>query len=1032
MRVHHLELTAFGPFAETQVVDLDALGEAGLFLISGQTGSGKTSLLDAISFALFGRVPGTRAPKLLRSQHAHADATPQIVLEVTLRGRRFRIRRSPSFERPGRKTPIQASVTLDERVDGSWTHLTGRLDEAGRILEDVLGMTADQFHRVVVLPQGDFAAFLHATNDERAELLRTLFDVETFADVEGWLVEERKRLTAEAHQADRELARVRHSLQRVLSTLPRHDDAQPAETHDAWADLSGPDLLATVAGVAAEVQAAELDALADADAADAAHRSTEAALAEGRGRAALHDRGTTATTQLSSLTARSEEHEARVLRLDVAQRSGRALVHEAARHRAETHLLSAQGEVDRAERAAGAEMSHLDDDGLSAWVDLLAEHDRTVDELAHEGRTWQQCAQRLPALAAEVDAADAGLTAVGARRESATVQRRAAAEALDEARAATAEVARLTETGQDLAARLERRTQLDELTLRTIPEATDRLRDARDRAQGARETHQDLIRQRLEDMAGELAERLSPGDPCLVCGSPEHPQPARRRSTVDDAVIEAAEETGRRRQSELEQEQATVAGHSARAAQLADVLADEPRDADALRDAAEHLAAQLTDRESVAETLPRSEAALAQTDADLANLDEQEAALSAQLHRASGLLESERRQSETSRDTVTRLLAHHASCPCQRLGDAPARDQGTSDAAPDDEDEVLVARALAARSQHEAALGQVRTLAQSRRALERAGELVAEARDARDQALREEQLESIEAARQAVLTPAALDELGDQITRYTEQLAVANAVLEDSEVVAALGQARPDVARLADEHEQARGRWQRAATFLGQVRHAGREVAEHHRQLSEVVTAAGPLTERLDLVTELADLAQGRGSDNTDGISLTTYVLAVRLERIVALANERLATMADGRYELEVDHGRADRRSRGGLGLQVLDLWTGSHRPATTLSGGETFMAALALALGTADAVREESGGTDLQTLFIDEGFGSLDDAALEQVLGVLDELRSGGRAVGVISHVSDMRQRIPAQLRVNKTTSGSTVDVVLDVEDAA
>ena len=175
---------------------------------------------------------------------------------------------------------------------------------------------------------------------------------------------------------------------------------------------------------------------------------------------------------------------------------------------------------------------------------------------------------------------------------------------------------------------------------------------------------------------------------------------------------------------------------------------------------------------------------------------------------------------------------------------------------------------------------------------------------------------------------------------------------------------------------------------------------------------------------DLADTTSGTGPDNTLRMRLTAYVLAARLETVAALANERLAVMGGGRYLLEHSDERAARGARSGLGLRVLDQWTGRVRDTATLSGGESFMASLALALGLADAVREESGGLDLGTLFIDEGFGSLDDDSLEQVLTVLDGLREGGRAVGVVSHVADLRTRITHQAVVHKGASGSTVEV--------
>ncbi len=165
---------------------------------------------------------------------------------------------------------------------------------------------------------------------------------------------------------------------------------------------------------------------------------------------------------------------------------------------------------------------------------------------------------------------------------------------------------------------------------------------------------------------------------------------------------------------------------------------------------------------------------------------------------------------------------------------------------------------------------------------------------------------------------------------------------------------------------------------------------------------------------------------------LSSFVLAARLEKVAELANERLAVMGAGRYRLEHTDELAARGARSGLGLRVLDQWTGQTRDTSTLSGGEAFMASLALALGLADAVREEAGGFDLRTLVVDEGFGSLDDESLEQVLDVLDGLREGGRAVGVVSHVAELRGRIPSQVVVHKDPAGSTVTVRTTAPTAA
>ncbi|MGZ6734766.1 MAG: AAA family ATPase, partial [Nocardioides sp.] len=235
MRLHHLEITAFGPFAGTVSVDLDMLSAAGLFLLSGPTGAGKTSVLDAVCFALYGDVPGDRATaKRLRCDQAEPGVAPRVVLEATLSGRRFRISRSPAWDRPKKRgngvTTEQASVTLQEQRGAAWVTHTTRLDEAGYLITDLLGMTLLQFTQVALLPQGRFQAFLRAKSEERKQLLQRLFRTERFTDIERWLREHRIELRRRSETLN----------QRVADAVSRVSEATETPLPDDWdlGDLS--------------------------------------------------------------------------------------------------------------------------------------------------------------------------------------------------------------------------------------------------------------------------------------------------------------------------------------------------------------------------------------------------------------------------------------------------------------------------------------------------------------------------------------------------------------------------------------------------------------------------------------------------------------------------------------------------------------------------------------------------------------------------------------------------------------------------
>jgi exonuclease SbcC len=273
----------------------------------------------------------------------------------------------------------------------------------------------------------------------------------------------------------------------------------------------------------------------------------------------------------------------------------------------------------------------------------------------------------------------------------------------------------------------------------------------------------------------------------------------------------------------------------------------------------------------------------------------------------------------------------------------------------------------------------------------------------------------------AHLSPAALALLEERVGDRDRREQDVRAVLTDPDLVEAAAEAAPDLPALVQAAELA-GLASREAAAAARVAERIRDrLVELTGELDAALSAWSPVRDEHVRVRALAELVEGKGSENVHQMRLSAYVLAARLGQVVAAANERLGRMLDDRYLLEhVPHAAGDRR--GGLSIAVHDQWTGERRDPLTLSGGETFVVSLALALGLADVVTAESGGTRIDTLFVDEGFGSLDADTLEEVMDVLDGLREGGRSVGVVSHVAELRDRITTRLEVHKGRSGSRV----------
>ncbi|HIZ98175.1 MAG TPA: SMC family ATPase [Candidatus Janibacter merdipullorum] len=1025
MRLHHLSATAFGPFADTVDLDLEAMSESGLFLVHGPTGSGKTSLLDAICFALYAGVPGERQATTLRSHHAEPDRPTVVVLELTLDGRRLRITRSPAHERPKKRgtgtTTEPARVQLDELVGGTWTSLSSRIDETARVLDDLLGMALDQFRRVVMLPQGDFAAFLRATDEERREVLERLFDVTDYVGVEHHLVERRQQVQAAVAEVRSALAG--HTLR--LEELLAETDVEVPEPETPWAELDPADLVTAVRAVdeALGEHASEIMALVDRAQQEATR--ARAALTSGNRLEEHRSRGAAARAVLAEGQEIAEDHASRRVALSRAREARAVLPHVEAVRRSEQAFASGAEARESAISAlvgapAGADLALLRDD-LERDEELLSAARHEAESLGRLRAELPRATALLARREAAVEAATADIARAGERAEE---LREAHAEVLS-ARERIAAVTPVITLGDELMTTRRAEAEAEAEVRRTTDGRQSAQQDLLDR----REHVQQLTRRRLDTMAAELADQLTDGEPCSVCGALEHPEPARSAGTVDPALIEAAEGEAASAEAVLEHAQEVDAAAASRLDRvrvrrggLEEQLAAAGLDHEQLSpaDLAAHLEELRSERATLGEIAGRGTSVEQDLTLVTTRIDTAEStrgAAAAEAAEARALLDRVREEIVETTARATRSLdAHDDVCPCERLvqptspGPGPLTIEATLGAAIDHHDraQALLARAIDA--------GEV---------LERAGVEADAARTRLETALGEHEFIDAEAVLAALLDGAALRDLERVVDEHERRLAAAESVLAEDDVVAALASDPVDLIALrsaavrADEEADTLTRRQASSqTVLRQFR----IIRDHvHR----TCTGLGTALEEAEVVTRMSALVTGTSRDNDKRMRLSTYVLAARLERIVELANERLLSMADGRYELGHDDSTARGQRRGGLGLVVRDLWTGMERPTDTLSGGESFTASLALALGMADAIREESGGQEFGILFVDEGFGSLDQDSLEQVLDLLDRLRDGGRTVGVVSHVSEMRTRIPAQVRVDKTPHGSSLTVL-------
>jgi DNA repair protein SbcC/Rad50 len=1053
VRLHRLAITAFGPFAGSEEVDLDGLASSGLFLIHGPTGAGKTSILDAICFALYAAVPGARAGARasLRSDHAAEGVIPEVTLDFTAAGRRLRVCRSPEFSRPKKRgigeTTVPAKVVLDELRGARWVSVGTRNDEVAMVLKGILGMGLEQFIKVVLLPQGDFAAFLRASPEDRRLVLEKLFDTQRFTDVETWLAARRRQTAVAVGEARDTLST---DLLRVNDVIARLDEGNDIIAPQ-WSELlhpqvdPAPGVSSVLRGLTTAVDARASAELAAAEVARSVMAQDQAAFHQGT--VVLQHQKTAADARagLSALDEQQGAYLDAVKRLDLSERAGAVSGFVSALKSAvltcHTSLArvadlrdpialmvegqapgSGPGESDAGECDAGESDAGQEDAGQvdadSAMVRSL------IDQLSGQSDPLQQALaldRQAKALADEsarrgqaASAADEQSTLIALQRTGAEDRRVAAEQSRDVGRAALGEIPALQAHQKSLARMLQ---LLDEQersagNLETLRQRCDcaerRLLDLRSR-------FLDLRERRLAGLAAELAAGLNAGDPCPVCGSCLHPSPAMTGDTVSPADIRSAEADQTDATESLSQLRSAVsaerAGWEARAVELAAHASRAQAGGSsetpmlAAPDVVVALAvvdALLAEAQQAALALPEAQGQMVAQAAEAERLRGLLDAAAAAKASCEALAASALAQSRSADAEVTKLLANHGEvCPC-RPGDLTA-----------------VASVI---SGHRQALDQLRCLATGLQELSTHRVHVREAGLRLSTALRANRLDSREQAEAAALTPSSIAELTAFVRTSEQRRAQSTALLAQPDVVAALTLPTPDVDALAEAARQSAEALTAAGRRHTLSEQAQRELRALSRSVHRAVADLGPARAEARLVQELAECVAGTSADNALRMRLSSYVLAARLAEIATLANERLTTMSDGRYTLEYTDARAAKGARSGLGLLVRDAWTGRSRETSSLSGGESFMASLALALGMGDAVRAEAGGFDLQTLFVDEGFGSLDEESLEQVMAVLDTLREGGRAVGIVSHVTELRTRIPHQLQVLKQQAGSRI----------
>lgn len=1009
MRPLKLTLRSFGPFTGEQVVDFTQYGDNAFLLIHGPTGAGKTTILDGICYALYGDASGEKRDEhYLRSQQARGDALCEVEFLFQVGPRRFHIKRTPPqvVLQKGRQREIKHLVEFCQ-VDSSGAVLGDRLTKVGEVrqkVEEVLGFTSDQFRQVVVLPQGEFRKLLLAKSDEKEQILEKLFNTTRFKAVEQSLKNRRATLGGELKELKAAIEGILVSNSVVSAKELEEQFVQLGSRLD---DLAARRMQQIELQQQAEQRLQQARALADQfaelDSARSSHEQLDSRKAEVERQSVRTERATRALNlvdlneSISRTTKVLNDHKLEL-----------AAIAETVTSLQEQRILCEQQLAMHSETAARIPQ-------MAAEKALLEEQLRRINQLSEACQRTQDAAKVEKKARTELDKLKLSL----ARHEQLLADCTATTEALA---AQAAEAGRLQLEHDSLARLVAARRQLAEETLNLaglhdeLQAAGQAVADADTRLLHQQGVYDDLQQRFVAGQASLLVKELADGKPCPVCGSTDHPRPAEIAGEVPTAKdLEKA-----RKQVAEADKACRLAREQAGSIQVyqGELTARIEGLCTQLGDAAEQDLTKLVSRqEQVAARLAAAEAAARDLEKNRA---EQIRLRDVAAHEREKLATDEASCNELT-VRLEGLRAVEASLAADG-GDGNAVSVGKSIA------DLEASAALAQKNFKDAekkradvesrlATAQGQQVEKQQQAIRLEAEL-GEQQNTFDLRLDMEGFVSQKDWRESRMPRDEIEKARIEVDRFNRMLSAAQERLARAEGVCS-GLERPDLPVAESAKTE-------ADAALGQLQQEMGQVEGSRTAVQSALVTIGEKARRIELLEQeyavagrLADLT---GGQNPKRMTLQRYVLAALFEEVALAASQRLARMSRGRYHLVRSETPRDGKSTSGLDLDVTDDHTGDKRPAFTLSGGESFLASLSLALGLSDVVMAQCGGRYLDCIFIDEGFGSLDGETLDYALNTLIELHRSGRVIGIISHVAELRERIASQIEVMPSKEGSTV----------
>lgn len=913
MRPIRIEMSAFGPYAGKQTVEMDRLGTSGIYLITGDTGAGKTTIFDAIVFALYGTASSDRrSGDMLRSRYAEPDTPTEVKLVFAYRNKEYEIRRNPTYQRPKLRGEgmTQENASAELRLPGG--EILTRTGEVDEKIREILGMTRDQFMQIAMIAQGDFLKLLLAKTEERRKIFSSIFRTGRYARLEERLKQEARQARKTYDDLVREIG-----FEQERARLPEGTDRsglrdeEYLQAIEKFRDEAGKRL--EEGEKVQELLRGELDALA-----------------------------------------------ARILAAEEQEKRKKAL--EETRERWTDLQVAAEQRKQELEAARSREPEAKEKEArLHVEQDRLQQYDR-LEELKQ---------QKIEA--EKKQASDE------AARKKLEEGRKALTQQIQDCRQKIKEKEALAGKAAALSGEKERlRSQGAEYNeLKTLLEAYEEASEKWNRAavtyqaacgkeQECGESYRRQHRAFLDDQAGILAAELAENQPCPVCGSLHHPSPAMK---TDDAPTRETVEQSQKRWEESKT-----------------AMDEAGRKAAAFRGTRDS-SLQHMEEKAKGLNMPTEPAALKET-----------------------LMEEQKRFRSKWKEVTGALAASEAAAEVKVVLDENL--EALQKKQEEDEETYRKLELESARLQE-----QIENLSANYSELKETlpypdRETAGKAASLLDREIREirEAVQSAEENEKAAAgriqeAEGRMDELQKQIREGESAEAMTSAELQENQK-----KKKEEQLRLQAEAKEDNLIWETNSAAAGSIRKLSSEREQAARKYS--------------MLQNLADTANGNLSGK-QRIQLETYVQQQLFDRILVRANTRFRVMSGGQYDL-VRRKEYQKNQQSGLDLDVVDHYNGTTRSVSTLSGGESFMASLSLALGLSDEIQESAGGVQLDALFVDEGFGSLDEETLDQAMKAIQTLaEDGGRIVGIISHVTELQNRIDRQLLVRKMKSGGSTATI-------